>query len=127
MNNTFENFVASPTCLNNCCWESSSSISDGDQFEGVNWPETSIKSVQKCAELCEMNVRCDGFHYYGSSDDYFGDCYLKTNVTSVSKDLDDGRERYGGICRKGISIVYSIGFERIHIKFSLSFMIGNYR
>ena len=80
---------------------------------GVSWPEKSIKSVEECAELCEMNVRCDGFHYYGFSDDHFGDCYLKTNVKSVSKDLGDGRERYGGICRKGISISRSIGFEKI--------------
>ena len=113
MNDTFENIIESTICWNNCCWEPSSSTSDGDKLVGVSWPEKSIKSVKKCAELCERNVRCDGFHYYGFSDDHFGDCYLKTNVKSVSKDLGDGRERYGGICRKGISISRSIGFEKI--------------
>ena len=113
MNDTFKNIIESTICWNNCCWEPSSSTSDGDQLVGVSWPEKSIKSVKKCAELCETNVRCDGFHYYGFSDDHFGDCYLKTNVKSVSKDLGDGRERYGGICRKGISISRSIGFEKI--------------
>ena len=62
-----------------------------------------------------MNFRCDGFNYYGSSDEAFGDCYLMKNVKNVSKNIEDGREQYGGVCRIGISIGYLIRFERIQI------------
>ena len=91
-------------CSNNCCWEPSSALIDGGRFHGVDWPEKSIESVQKCAELCERNFRCDGFNYYGSSDEAFGDCYLMKDVKNVTKNIGDGREQYGGLCRIGISI-----------------------
>ena len=88
-------------CINECCWEPANSGSDGIRIQGEKWPVTEIQSVEECAELCNANVKCNGFHYYGYSDDYYGHCYLKTNVTSVTQNLQDNRERYGGICRKG--------------------------
>ena len=82
-------------------------MSDGLQIQGEKWPHTEIQSVKECAKLCSTNVKCDGFHYYGYSDDYYGHCYLKNNVTSVTQNLPDKRERYGGICRKGkFRIIY---------------------
>ena len=81
-------------------------MSDGLQIPGEKWPYTEIQSVKECAKLCSTSLKCDGFHYYGYSDDYYGHCYLKNNVTNVHRNLQDKRERYGGICRKGISDLY---------------------
>ena len=91
-------------CVENCCWESASSDTDGNQIPGEPWPRSNVKSVWECANYCETNPRCSGFHYYGHSDSLGAEeCYLKSGVTKISKYLTDGRDRYGGICRKGMN------------------------
>ena len=37
---------------------------------------------------------------YGPYDNYYGDCYIKQSVTGITNSLNDGRDRYGGICGK---------------------------
>ena len=70
-------------------------------------PIHKVQSVRDCAQICDDIEKCNGFHYYGKTDDPSythsnGDCYLKTEVTKVTTNLGDGRERYGGLCsRKG--------------------------
>ena len=75
----------------------------------MKWPYKNIPSVFECAKLCHENQNCDGFHYYGYSDSHeskaAGHCYLKSDVTKVSTNLTDQRDRYGGICRKGIIVL----------------------
>lgn len=91
-------------------------MSDGLQIQGAKWPYTDIQSVKECAKLCSANIKCNGFHYYGYTDIYYGNCFLKNNVTNVRRNLDDKRERYGGICRKGKPAIYYIclfDFSRI--------------
>ena len=58
-----------------------------------------LESVDDCARLCTKTKGCNGFHYYGKDDKAEKDCYIKQEVTKVTKSVGDGRIRYGGICK----------------------------
>ena len=94
-------------CLGDCCWVSPSSSSNGNQVAEkiAYWPINNVPSVGECAQKCSKIQYCNGFHYYGKTDTAYGHCYLKAAVTTISTNLGDDREKYGGICsHKGIVI-----------------------
>ena len=85
--------------VSTCSWEDPSSNSDGVQVLNTSWPTKNVETVDDCARLCTKIKNCNGFHYYGKGDKAEKDCYIKQDVTTVTKKLGDGRIRYGGICK----------------------------
>ena len=89
----------SDKAVSSCSWEDPSSSSDGVQVLDTSWPTKNIETVDDCARICTKTKNCNGFHYYGKGDKAEKDCYIKQDVTKVTKKLNDGRIRYGGICK----------------------------
>jgi len=74
----------------------------GVQASGVGWPEK-YKTVEECARRCEQVENCRAFHYYGDKDKVYQDCYLQS-AGKVGPWLDDGRDRYAGVCSSSSDI-----------------------
>ena len=68
----------------------------GERATGVGWPEK-YATIEECAQRCEEVADCGAFHYYGNKDRYYTDCYL-WKQGDFGPNLNDGRDRYAGIC-----------------------------
>jgi len=76
----------------------------GVKISGVGWPEK-YKTVEECARRCEQVENCRAFHYYGDKDKQgaYQHCYLQS-AGKVGPWLDDGRDRYAGVCSSSSDI-----------------------